>query len=359
MPSDVKSSSVARKAELGAAVPDLMLRGAQVPTSIEAGRERTGISAKGQRALTDFVREIETRTQMTARDLFDPAVKPAAGSPLLKEIPADEMKEMALRLAERMPLCDLPGGDLIARGVSQLPGADRIQGDVSQLSYEELKKQLPDAAKQQLDEKFKPVFDDFKNNHKAAFYGLAVAGAVGVGALAYTQGSDLLTKLGIQPKLRRSFFDDRLVVKAEGEWEKKFQDPRLKLTAETHAGLGSNRLSLLTSVAGNARGLTTAKVEGRADLNNRPLGLDRLSISGSYTRDFTTDTDLTSFGVAGIKGSTVFSLTDDRNWRSGDSRTAVEMGTRLWGGTLSLYGAHINEGGHTDNQIGSVYRVRL
>lgn len=377
MPSDVKTSPAPRTGAVvpnsvtgtktstsnptapGAALPDLVLRGGQLPTSIEPGRDRAGLSTHGQRVLTDFVHELEVRTQMTARDLFDPAVKPVAGSPLFKEIPADEMRDMALRLAERMPLCDLPGGDLIARSVSQLPGADRIQGDLSQLSFHELKKQLPDAARQQLEEKFKPVFDDFRTNHKAAFYGLAVAGAVGVGALGYTQGSELLNKLGIQPKLRRSFFDDRLVLKAEGEWEKKFKDPKLRLTAETHVGHGSNRLSLLTSVAGNARSITSATVSGRADFTDKPLGLDQLAISGSYTRDFTTQTDWTSLGIAGIKGSTVFSVTDNRNWATGESRTEAEVGTKLWAGSLSLYGAHINEGGRAENQVGAVYRVRF
>lgn len=381
MPSDVKTSSVPRKADLQASVapnsvsgananasnttapggvlPDLLLRGAQVPTSIETGRDRTGLSAKGQQVLADLVHEIEVLTQMTARDLFDPAVKPIAGSPLFKEIAPDDMKKMALHVAERMPLCDLPGGDLIARGVAQIPGASAIPGDLSQLSFEELKHKLPDAVRPQLEEKFKPVFDDFKNNHQAAFYGLATAGAVGVGALGYTQGSELLSKLGIQPKLRRSFFDDRLVLKAEGEWEKKFKDPRVRLTAETHTGSGTNRLSLLTSVAGNARSITSATVGGRADLNDKPLGLDRLAIAGSYTRDFSSNTDWTSLGVAGVKGSTVFSVTDNRNWATGDARTEAQLGTKLWGGTLSLYGAHINEGGHTDNQVGALFRVRF
>jgi hypothetical protein len=254
-----------------------------------------------------------------------------------------------------MPLCDLPGGDLMAAAVRKLPGAEHIAGDVSKMSYNELQDALGDAAKAKLDQTFKPMLEDFRTNHKAAFYSMAALGAVGAGALAYTQGSEVLRRLGVAPKLRQKFFDDRLRATVEANWGKKFSS--IEGTATLEARSKDDRLSLMASVTGGSDGLKEATVRGRAVIENAPLGLDQLALHGAYTHDFVRNHDLSSLGIAGSKGALTFSASDVRNWSTGDSRTELDVGTKVWGGRLSGYAAHIREGGRSDNQVGVVYRI--
>ncbi|MFH1809159.1 MAG: hypothetical protein ABIJ09_10470 [Pseudomonadota bacterium] len=335
-------------------------------TGITAGREsdgfdgraeRVSLSPRGEEVLRTFMTEVETGTQMTARDLFDPTVERLDGHPLSKKISDDEMKRLVSRLARDMPLCDLPGGDLVARTVSQLPGAQNLQGDPSRMSYRELSRALGDSAKDQLDATFKPLLDDFRDNHKAAFYSMATLGAVGVGALAYTQGSDLLRKLGVKPKLRQKFFDDRLRATVEANWGKKFSSIDGTVSLETRSR--DDRLSLMASVTGGSDGLKEATVRGRAIIEDAPLGLDQLALHGAYTHDFVNNHDLSSLGIAGSKGALTFTASDVRNWTTGASRTELDVGTEMWGGRLSGYAANIRDGNREDNQVGVLYRVQF
>jgi hypothetical protein len=65
------------------------------------------------------------------------------------------------------------------------------------------------------------LVDNMKDNSPAAYYGLAAAGAVAVGAYGYSQGSDALKKLGIKPKVDTKLFNDQVSARAEASWGKK------------------------------------------------------------------------------------------------------------------------------------------
>lgn len=313
------------------------------------------MSPKGQQVLQNFLNHVETRSEMSARDLFDPAVNRIDGAGLHKQIPDDVMKKMVTDTVKKMPLCDLPGGHLLAASIREIPGADHIEGDVSKMSYTELRKGLSQAGKDILDEKFKPLVKDFRKEHKAAFYSLAALGAVGVGALGYAEGSDALRKLGIKPKLKQKFFDSRLRATIEADWGKKLSDPSGKVGLEAHTQ--DQRLSLIASAKVDSSGVKSAEIHGRARIDNKPLGLDSLSLHASYSHDFSTEQDLSSLGISGSKGAMSFTATDYRNWSTGDSRTQLDVGAKVWGGRLSGYAAHIKDNNTTDNQVGVVYRV--
>ncbi len=334
---------------------DEQLRGAPFEHDQMGRTVRTNLSPRGEQVLSRFMTDVEQRTEMTARDLFNQDLEQIDGHPLRKKIPDDEMKRMVTDVAKNMPLCDLPGGEQIASAVSQLPGANGIEGDISQMSYKELSKALPDAARDQLEEKFKPLVKDFRKNHSAAFYSLVALGAVGIGALGYTQGSDALKKLGIKPKLRKKFFSDHLRATVEAEWGKKFSDPSGRVSVEGRSQDG--RLSILGSTSFDGDGMKTATVRGRARIDNQPLGLDQLALHGSYTHDFVNNQDLSSLGVSGSKGALSFTATDTRNWTTGDSRSELDLSTKVWGGRLSGYAAHIEEGRSNENQVGVVFRI--
>lgn len=315
----------------------------------------TGISAKGQQVLQDFTGRVELASEMSARDLFDPSVERIDGPGLHKEISSDDMKRMVTDLAKNMPLSDLPGGDLLLKGLAELPGIDQVKGDVSTMSYRELRKGLSKAGREALEEKFKPLIKDFRKNHQAAFYSMAALGAVGIGALGYSQGSDALRKLGIKPRLRKKFFDNRLQASIQADWGKKLKDPSGKMSLEAKSA--DQRLGLIASANVDSQGLQRAEIRGRARIDNKPLGLDSMSLHGSYAHDFSTEQDLTSLGFSGKKGAMSFTASDYRNWSTGDSKTSVDLGAAVWGGRLSGYAAHNKTNGHKENQVGFVYRV--
>jgi hypothetical protein len=332
---------------------------ALVPTSIKPKlTDPAGMSPKGQQVLKDFTAQLETKLQVNARDLFDPNLKTVEGHPLTKKLSSEDMTGMVLGTAKKMPLGDLPGGDLVAKGLKGIPGADLIKGDISQMSFNELSKALPDAGKKVLEDKFKPMFDNFRQNHKAAFYSMATAGAVGAGALAYTQGTEFLEKVGVKPEFSAKFLDSRLKVGVGGSWGPKFKDAQGELSLQTRTRDGN--FSLGATVAGGVNGMQKVTVNGSANLSSyHPMGLDQLQLRGSYTHDFTQGMDMTSLGISGSKGSFNFSVTDQRNWTTGQSRTEADIGTKLWGGTLSGYAAHINDGARRDTQVGMVYRINF
>lgn len=73
---------------------------------------------------------------------------------------------------------------------------------------------------------------DLKGSAPGAYYGLAAAGAVAVGAYGAVKGSDALQKLGIKPEFKTSLFGDQVKARAEASWGAKLKDPNLTLGAD-------------------------------------------------------------------------------------------------------------------------------
>lgn len=70
----------------------------------------------------------------------------------------------------------------------------------------------------------KDAIGDFKDDHPAAFWSLATAGASAAVVIGYTQGTDALAKLGIKPEVKTKLFGD-VKLKLGVEAGKQFSNP--------------------------------------------------------------------------------------------------------------------------------------
>lgn len=95
----------------------------------------------------------------------------------------------------------------------------------------------------------KRLASDLKSSTPGAYYGLAAAGAVAVGAYGAAKGADALGKLGIKPEFELSLFNDQIQSRAEASWGEKLKDPNLTLDAE-----GTFKLNPATTLRASARG---------------------------------------------------------------------------------------------------------
>ena len=142
------------------------------------------------------------------------------------EISPAQQKELASAskdLLMEMPIASLsPSATAYAKAYVETRGID-----TTNFESKTIKDLEPVAA--ELAEK---LVDNMKDNSPAAYYGLAAAGAVAVGAYGYSQGSDALKKLGIKPKVDTKLFNDQVTARAEASWGKKLKDPNLTLGAD-------------------------------------------------------------------------------------------------------------------------------
>lgn len=76
--------------------------------------------------------------------------------------------------------------------------------------------------------KAKEFAGEWADSSPLSFVGVATGGSVAVGAYGYLNGSEALEELGINPKLKMGFFDNRLTLKAQPFWEAKFENVGLE-----------------------------------------------------------------------------------------------------------------------------------
>lgn len=187
----------------------------------------------------------------------------------------------------------------------------------------------------------KELAADLKDASPGAYYGLAAAGAVAVGAYGYMKGSAALEKLGVKPELDTKLFNDQVNVRAKASWGEKLKDPNLTLGADgtfkvsptatlkvggnvNAAGPSIGSLGVKSAdaslgyeterygVSGKARFGEGARFEG-ADVNGRVKIGDDTNLSGQATLD----------GQGSVTSATV-----DGNTKIGDD-TSLEGQVRL------------------------------
>lgn len=68
------------------------------------------------------------------------------------------------------------------------------------------------------------IAGQWRNSSPTSFYAAMAGGAASVGAYGYIEGSEVLKQLGINPKLKKNFFDDHLTLIAQPYWESLLKD---------------------------------------------------------------------------------------------------------------------------------------
>lgn len=151
---------------------------------------------------------------------------PPANGAVSGEITPEQQKQLASAgkdLLMEMPIAALsPNATAYAKAYAETRGVDTTNFESK--TIKDLKPIAGDLAEK--------LIGDMKDNSPSAYYGLAAAGAVAVGAYGYSQGSDALKKLGIKPKVDTKLFNDQVTARAEASWGKKLKDPNLTLGAD-------------------------------------------------------------------------------------------------------------------------------
>ena len=183
------------------------------------------ISAKGKAVMQKYIKKMEAQLDVSARDLAKGITE--------KTITQD----FALAWTKDL-LMDLPVGDTpIGRGLADLLN---LSEEELLLTPEELGKKRGKEIGDKLKEKYgDPILewvDKQKDDHPALFWSAVALAAVGGGALTYSQGTEMLKKLGVDPKISETFFGDKVKAEAEFSQAKGGKDPNLKVASEQKVG---------------------------------------------------------------------------------------------------------------------------
>ena len=192
-------------------------------TTVLIGQEGTTrpISAKGQKVMDKYIKKLEAQLDVSARDL--------ARGTYEKTITQD----FALAWIKDMML-ELPMGDTgLGRGLGDLLNIDE---DEYALSPQELGKKRGKELGKEYGDKAKKWAEDFKKDHPALFWSGVSLAAVGAGALTYSEGTAILDKFGVEPKVSETFFGDKLKLDGAFSMGKKLSDPKFDLGAEERLG---------------------------------------------------------------------------------------------------------------------------
>ena len=188
-------------------------------TTVLIGQEGTTapISDKGKAVMQKYINKMEKELDITARDLAKGVTEKVI------------TKDFALAWTKDL-LMELPLGDTaFGRGLA----------DLLNLKEEELKLNPSELGKKrgkEVGDKVKAWVDNFKKDHAALYWSAVALAAVGGGALTYSQGTGILEKVGVQPKVSETFFGDKLKLDGAFSMGKELSDPNFKVGAEEKLG---------------------------------------------------------------------------------------------------------------------------
>jgi hypothetical protein len=135
----------------------------------------------------------------------------------------------------------------------------------------------------------KDLVKDLKTSSPTAYYSLAGGLAAAIGYTAWNDGSAKLSRLGIKPEVKQSFFDGALNVKLSGDWQAHFKNFKGTATVGTQVSLGS---------AGKVTAQVTADTKNGFDNATVGYALDRPNWNLSANADF----DKNGFEHASVGG---------------------------------------------------------
>ncbi|MBW2524306.1 MAG: hypothetical protein JRI23_09035 [Deltaproteobacteria bacterium] len=321
------------------------------------------LSPKAQKVLDRFQQQMQKEMQMTARDLVNPNVETIEGQPYLKKIPPERVLD-----ALQDMFMDLPLGDSsIGRELIDVLGATSVgRGrDLANLSPRELAGQVGDQAKDWIKDKIERTRED----HPALFWGMASAALVAAGALTYSEGTDLLGKVGVKPEIKHSFFDGALTTGGSLTFGPELSDPELKADVRGKTKLAGGTLeggggatfagedfghlepTEYHADAMYRRGTTSvrgaAQFDGDGDIQRftasgshtwKNVGdLNTLTATGGYDKNFVTGSERITGGLRGAADTYNFSVRGAHDLSTGASSVIGDFGKDFEHGRVSAF----------------------
>lgn len=234
-------TETAPKDEQGRITLEAVLRGD--PAVVDAEQTR------GQIVMDQLTRDLERRMRITARDMARGDFTPIDGLPGYKEIPARDVQRLLKDAFERIPIGELPFGPQLTELLGNLPGLDDV--NVGAMSYEELRDELRDDAKDYLDARF----GNFVDEHKVEVGVVAFAAVTGLRA-ASPEAAALIDDLGLRIDVWKERSDSgNLTTRGRLVYRDAHILPDLDVEAGAHHRVGDH-----TTLRATLRG--TASLEG-------------------------------------------------------------------------------------------------
>jgi len=317
------------------------------------GNRTSPISDKGRQVLERFQSQLEAKMDVSVREMFDPNLRTVEGAPFTRQLEGEDVLPLMRQMMMDLPLGDTAIGRSIAAAIQNSPLGFLAGDDLLSLSPNELTDEVGDAVK----ERMEAWLDQMKENKPALFYGAAGLAAVGVGALAYDQGSEALERLGIDSTIKASLFGGHLRVQGDIAFGPRFRDFRVE-NARVSAHGSKGNLSYSARVDLESDGSPeSARVDARYRL---PLtGGDQMDIWMGYSHDFETDADRLSGGMRGSIDDLDFSLDGRLDLDDGDYSVEASVGKRFGSGILEGYAAVEDDGTGADYQAGVRLKFRF
>jgi len=189
---------------------------------------------KWQQAVQSYQDKIGGMFTLTAEQLADGMTAPRTAADLTPAMRA-QLQESTKELFLSMPV------GVLAPGAKEYLTSKGLRvGELDNTPLKDLGKVGGEVAKD--------LAAKVKDAAPAAYYGVAAAAAVAVGAYGYSKGSAALEKLGIKPEFKTGLFNDQLNIRAAAQWDKKLSNPSLSVGADGRFKVNSATLT----VGGNA-----------------------------------------------------------------------------------------------------------
>lgn len=177
----------------------------------------------------------------------------------------------------------------------------------------------------------KQLADKVKDASPAAYYGVAAAGAVAVGAYGYTKGSGALEKLGIKPEFKTGLFHDQVNVRAAAQWDARLANPNLTAGADGKFKINAATLSVggNVNVAGkDFANLGLKKADAHVGLETENHGINASVNLG----------DKGAFTSGEVSGRTQFSLDSGHAVLGANGKVSLGEGAKITSASLSQTG---------------------
>ncbi|MBL8918677.1 MAG: hypothetical protein JNJ54_07465 [Myxococcaceae bacterium] len=295
---------------------------------------RTAVNANVDRLTTRLEQALGHDAMSMARGRM-----PVREGDVLTDAQQTELRNAATDFIKDMPLGAL--SPEIAASVQERLQANGVQvRDIASTKLGDLGKIGGDIAKD--------LIKDLKSDSPAAFYGLAAGAAAAAGYVAWTGGSEKLSRLGIKPEIKQKFFDDKLEVKLRGDWQAHFKDFKPTVSATYTHQVDNWRFS--------------------GSLSADSTGLNRAGLNAAYTSDTLSANAYVNANRAGLEnigGSVVYRPNDDfrlsagidHNFQTNRTTANAEAAWRVRDNVdFALSASHDSAG---DSRVGAGVRIRF
>ncbi len=216
------------------------------------------MQASLNQAIDRYTSRVQTQLHHDAMSLAR-GEQPFRNGDALSATQQDELKKASVDFVKDLPIGAL-SPQLAAAVKAKLKAANIEVRDLASTKLGDLGDIGGDIAKD--------LVKDLKSDSPAVFYGLAAGAAVAAGYVAWSKGSEGLSKLGIKPEVKQSFFDGQLSLKLGADWQAHFKDFKATATVAGNVNLGDYGRLTGSVTANSATGIDNAAITYNLDRPN-------------------------------------------------------------------------------------------